>query len=243
MAQLLYRETMVKEQVEPKTTQWIRSVAVDEVRQLLEQGAQLVEVLPDKEYAEEHLPGAIHIALNRLTPQAVSVLDRTRPVIVYCWDLQCDLSPRAAWRLQSMGFDVYDYAGGKLNWLATGLPTEGEKANEPRIGRLARNDVPICSPDEPVQEAQRRLNGSAICLVVNQAGVVLGRLGAKEFAAAGEGARAEDAMYPGPSTFRPYVPVEEMREYMDKRNMKSAPVTDADGHFIGMLHREDLPQA
>jgi rhodanese-related sulfurtransferase len=58
----------------------------DEVRRLLEDGAQLVEVLPEREYAEEHLPGAINIPLKTLDPDRAARLDRDRPVIVYCWD-------------------------------------------------------------------------------------------------------------------------------------------------------------
>jgi rhodanese-related sulfurtransferase len=40
----------------------------DEVGRLLEEGAQLVEVLPSKEYEEEHLPGAINIPLKFVKP-------------------------------------------------------------------------------------------------------------------------------------------------------------------------------
>jgi rhodanese-related sulfurtransferase len=53
---------------------------------LIARGAQLVEVLPADEYEEEHLPGAIHLPLRSLRASAASILDRTRPVIVYCWD-------------------------------------------------------------------------------------------------------------------------------------------------------------
>jgi Rhodanese-like domain. len=53
---------------------------------LLDDGAQLVEVLPRAEYDEEHLPGAIHLPLKALTADAVQVLDPARPVVVYCWD-------------------------------------------------------------------------------------------------------------------------------------------------------------
>lgn len=49
-------------------------------------GAQLVEVLPKDEYDEEHLPGAIHMPLKSLGAATSAVLDRGRPVIVYCWD-------------------------------------------------------------------------------------------------------------------------------------------------------------
>ena len=57
-----------------------------EVQRLVERGAQLVEVLPPDEYEEDHLPGAISIPLRRVETEAVNVLDRNRPVIVYCWD-------------------------------------------------------------------------------------------------------------------------------------------------------------
>jgi len=52
----------------------------------MEQGAQLVEVLPAAEYDDEHLPGAINIPLKTLGPKTVTGLDRSNPVIVYCWD-------------------------------------------------------------------------------------------------------------------------------------------------------------
>ena len=58
----------------------------DEVRELLEKGAQLVEVLPREEYEEEHLPGAVSIPLKELDREATAGLDRDAPVIVYCHD-------------------------------------------------------------------------------------------------------------------------------------------------------------
>ena len=62
------------------------SILKDEVRELLEEGAQLVEVLPREEYEEEHLPGAISIPLKELDGEAAAGLDRDAPVIVYCHD-------------------------------------------------------------------------------------------------------------------------------------------------------------
>jgi rhodanese-related sulfurtransferase len=55
------------------------------VQEMVKQGAQLVEVLPAKEYAEDHLPGAVSHPLKQLDQEA-GQLDRNRPVIVYCWD-------------------------------------------------------------------------------------------------------------------------------------------------------------
>ena len=66
----------------------MRSIRREEVRQLLEEGAQLVEVLPHDEYEEEHITGAINIPLKELNRETAMQLDRSRPVIVYCDDYQ-----------------------------------------------------------------------------------------------------------------------------------------------------------
>jgi rhodanese-related sulfurtransferase len=63
-----------------------RNLEREEVQRLVGEGAQLVEVLPKEEYEEEHLPGAINLPLRRLEAEARDVLDRDRPIIVYCWD-------------------------------------------------------------------------------------------------------------------------------------------------------------
>jgi rhodanese-related sulfurtransferase len=55
------------------------------VQEMVIAGAQLIEVLPAKEYAEDHLPGAVNFPLRRLEKDADQI-DRNRPVIVYCWD-------------------------------------------------------------------------------------------------------------------------------------------------------------
>ena len=59
----------------------------DQLQELVREGAQLVEVLPAREYAEDHLPGAISIPLREVNRDAAAMLDRNRPVIVYCWDM------------------------------------------------------------------------------------------------------------------------------------------------------------
>jgi rhodanese-related sulfurtransferase len=63
-----------------------REIERAEVRRLLGDGAQLVEVLPADEFKEDHLPGAISIPLRRIDLEGVGGLDQDRPVIVYCWD-------------------------------------------------------------------------------------------------------------------------------------------------------------
>jgi rhodanese-related sulfurtransferase len=55
------------------------------VQEMVKHGAQLVEVLPAKEYAEDHLPEAVSHPLRQIAKEADRI-DRNRPVIVYCWD-------------------------------------------------------------------------------------------------------------------------------------------------------------
>jgi rhodanese-related sulfurtransferase len=60
----------------------------ERVQQLITEGAQLVEVLPRAEFDDEHLPGAISIPLKELDRERVRRLERSRPIIAYCYDYQ-----------------------------------------------------------------------------------------------------------------------------------------------------------
>ncbi|MGH9076383.1 MAG: rhodanese-like domain-containing protein [Acidimicrobiales bacterium] len=62
------------------------SVDRDQVRQLMADGAQVVEVLEESQYRAAHLPGAVHVPAWELTRERAGELDRSRPVIVYCFD-------------------------------------------------------------------------------------------------------------------------------------------------------------
>ena len=63
-----------------------RVVEVADLQRLISDGAQLVEVLPPAEYQEAHLPGAVNLPLKQLDRETAGVLDRSRPIVVYCWD-------------------------------------------------------------------------------------------------------------------------------------------------------------
>jgi rhodanese-related sulfurtransferase len=63
-----------------------REIDREQVRRFMAQHAQIVDVLPAREYGEEHLPGAINLPLRRIEAEASQVLDPSRPVIVYCAD-------------------------------------------------------------------------------------------------------------------------------------------------------------
>ena len=132
---------------------------------------------------------------------------------------------------------------GKLDWLAAGLPTEGTNAQRPRAADVARADVPTCRIDERVERVRERVReaGWDACVVVNDERVVLGLLRQEELERP-EG-RIEQVMRPGPSTFRPHVPIEELAHYMVAHDLPTSPITSSDGRLIGVLRREDVIHA
>jgi len=151
------------------------------------------------------------------------------------------MSPRAAWRLESLGFaKVYDYVAGKLDWMAAGLPTEGTNAQRPRAGQVARADVPTCGLGEGLGAVRDRVRGQGwdAVVVVNDERVVLGLLRSKELAQ-DSGLTIEQAMRPGPSTFRPFVAIAEMARFMTEHDLDSSPITTSDGRLVGLLLRSD----
>jgi Mg/Co/Ni transporter MgtE len=105
---------------------------------------------------------------------------------------------------------------------------------------VARADVPTCRPGEPIAEVRERVRAAGwdACVVVNDARVVLGLLREDELAENAEGT-VEAAMRPGPSTFRPHVPIEEMAAFMSSHDLVSSPITSSDGRLVGLLRRDD----
>jgi rhodanese-related sulfurtransferase/CBS domain-containing protein len=218
----------------------VREILRNEVQQLVaDPEVQLVDVLPTREYEDAHLPGAIHLPLTELTRETAAKLRRDRPVIVYCHDARWDLSPRAAWRLESLGFtQVFDYVAGKVDWLANGLPTEGKRVAVPRVGEHVRRDVSTCHLTDRLGEVAEHVRASGLdgCVVVNEERVVLGLL--RRRALDGDPQQlVEEVMEPGPSTFRPDVALDEMTAYLRQRQLGSVLVTTADGRLVGILQR------
>lgn len=61
-------------------------IELPELQRLIDDGVQLVEVMPAPEYREAHLPGAINLPLKELDAESADGLDRSRPIVVYCND-------------------------------------------------------------------------------------------------------------------------------------------------------------
>ena len=154
------------------------------------------------------------------------------------------MSPRAAARLETLGFtQVFDYAAGKADWTSSGLPTEGTLAEQPRAGDIAQRDTPTCGFANRLGDARDRTQDADqnVCIVVDDRGVVLGRLRGNALREDPE-ATVESAMEDGPTTIRADASLEEITERMRKRGVGSILVTDPEGRLLGILYRSEAEQ-
>jgi Mg/Co/Ni transporter MgtE len=151
------------------------------------------------------------------------------------------LSPRAASRLETLGFPrVYDYVAGKADWGSYGLPLDGHADSSTRVSGIAETDVPTCRLDELVADVTARLRDDwDICVVTNDDDIVLGLLG-RSALHSDQKTSVEDAMTPGPSTTRPSTRREAITKRMHDQNLIRMIVTRSDGVLFGVLRAEDI---
>jgi hypothetical protein len=130
---------------------------------------------------------------------------------------------------------VFDYAAGKADWIAAGQPTEGRRADKPRIGSIADRDVFTCTVDTPAEDVQRALDGRALAVVVSGR-VVLGVVRPEDVANETErpvGALMQEA----PPTMRADVAVQDLEPRLRDLDVDTALVTTPQGELIGVVHR------
>jgi CBS domain-containing protein len=150
------------------------------------------------------------------------------------------MSPRAAWRLEQLGFtSVYDYTAGKVDWLAAGEPTEGDKPPMPRVASGADPRVPVCQLGDQAGSAVAAAQemGWPICVVLNEAGVVAGRLRVDRLER-DDRRRADEAMESGPATIRAHDDLVPTLARMADRHVEILLVTTPEGRLIGALRSQ-----
>ncbi|MDQ2825771.1 MAG: rhodanese-like domain-containing protein [Actinomycetota bacterium] len=154
------------------------------------------------------------------------------------------MSPRAAWRLESLGFgEVYDYVGSKMEWIGDGLPFEGTLADQARLSTVADPAVPTCTIDETVADVRGRLGGWDIALAVAGPGrVVVGLVRAEALGLEG-GRTIAEVMQEGPSTYRPHVGAQEMSENLKRSPAPFVVVTTISGRLVGVARPDAIHAA
>ena len=152
------------------------------------------------------------------------------------------MSPRAACRLAALGFEqVYDYMPSKVDWLARGLPVEGDQEPTLRVKDVVRDDVARARLDERVGDVRERVEASpyGFALVTAADGTLLGRL--RKRALDGDpDATAEQVMEPGPSTVRLDTDAAKLAVRLRDRDLKTAVATDPEGRLVGVVRAVDL---
>ena len=180
--------------------------------------------------------------LKQLDAERAERLDRGRPVVVYCWDALCDMSPRAAVRLEQLGFDAYDYALSKVDWMAHALPMQGTAAARPTARSFLREDLATCALNDHAGEIKWRIADSPYGFAIVLADrVVLGRIRRSALNDAAAEARAEELMEPGPSTARPHIEAGELARSLQQSGASSMIITTPEGELLGIVRAADLP--
>jgi CBS domain-containing protein len=131
---------------------------------------------------------------------------------------------------------VYDYAWGKVDWLAAGLPTEGVGTRERRAIDAIVEPL-TCPPTTTVRDATERAQaaGADGLLVVNGQGILLGRFLLDTVAE--PSAVVDSVLEPGPVTVRANEPLEPMLQRMASRGVTEIVVTTPEGRLLGVVGR------
>jgi phage shock protein E len=96
-------------------------LAPERAAELIEAGAELIDVRRPYEFEGGHLAGSRNVELNELSAAAESI-PRDRPVVFYC--RTGNRSQMAAQAFREAGYDAHNLAGGIEAWAATGRPLE-----------------------------------------------------------------------------------------------------------------------
>jgi len=98
---------------------------VSDVHAALESGDPgfvLLDSRSTESWEQGHVPGAVHLPSREVPARAPVELDRSVPVVAYCWGPACNGATRAALALARVGFQVREMIGGFEYWAREGLP-------------------------------------------------------------------------------------------------------------------------
>ena len=153
------------------------------------------------------------------------------------------MSPRAACRLATLGYDAYDYAPGKVDWMAHGRPVEGTEAGRATALTLMGDEVVICALGDPADEIARRIDASpyGFALALSSSRIVLGRIRRSRLVDA-DGS-IEAVLEPGPSTVRPHTSADDLVDRMARSEIRTFIVTNPEGVLLGVVPRDAVERS
>ena len=105
----------------------METLSTEELAELKNSGEDfvLIDVLGEDHYEDGHIPGAVNIPLDQIASRALEEFDKDQEIVVYCKSESCQASPKAAQKLEKLGFEnVKDYEVGLKGWEEAGNPVE-----------------------------------------------------------------------------------------------------------------------
>lgn len=102
----------------------IESINADQLKDLQNEGIEVIDIRTPSEYADGHIPQVLNIDfMNAEFSSLVSSREKNLPIIIHC--ASGGRSKRAAAQLIDLGFSkVYDYSGGFSDWKGRGEEIE-----------------------------------------------------------------------------------------------------------------------
>ncbi len=106
----------------------MKTLSTKELRKFRDekQSVPVINVLPKENFEEQHIAGSVSIPMQEqhfVEKVEDEVKSKSTPVVVYCANKHCDVSPKAARQLEDAGFSqVFDYEEGTQGWKDAGLP-------------------------------------------------------------------------------------------------------------------------
>ncbi|MEN8654286.1 rhodanese-like domain-containing protein [Streptomyces sp. 21So2-11] len=95
-------------------------------------GFVLIDSRSIESWDQGHLPGALHLPTALIPEQAEKLLDKSVPVVTYCWGPGCNGGTRAALALAELGYQVKEMLGGIEYWIREGFEVETREGHERR---------------------------------------------------------------------------------------------------------------
>jgi rhodanese-related sulfurtransferase len=93
----------------------------------------LVDVRGGEAWAQGRIRGAIHMPYREIADRAPREIDRSTPVVVYCWSPGCNAGAKGAIEFAKLGYSVKEMIGGYEYWVREGQPTENDEGALPRV--------------------------------------------------------------------------------------------------------------
>lgn len=103
-------------------------------------GCVVLDIRSTESWDQGHIPGAIHLPTALIPEQAEQLLDKSVPVVTYCWGPGCNGATRASLALAELGYQVKEMLGGFEYWAREGFEFETWE------GRRKRDADPLTVP-------------------------------------------------------------------------------------------------